>query len=142
MHHILYLSKVIAPLEEAELVRLLEEARANNKRRNITGILVYSDRQFMQLIEGEEADLASLYAKLAQDPRHTGVIKLADKPIVTRSFSEWSMAFRFVSPAEFTALAGYLPLAQVNFHAKSLSLSATDTSLLQMAKDFVCAPTA
>lgn len=140
MHHILYLSKVSTPLQEAELVRLLEQARANNKRRNITGILVYSDRQFMQLLEGEEADVASLYAKLSQDPRHAGLIKLADKPIGARSFAEWSMAFRLVSPAEFSALAGYLPLAQVHFHATSFS--ATDASLLQMAKEFVCAPAA
>jgi len=140
MHHIIYLSKVNTPLQEEELVRLLEQARANNKRRNITGILVYSDRQFMQLLEGEEADVARLYAKLSQDPRHTGLIKLADKPIGARSFSEWSMAFQLVLPPAFTDLTGYLPLAQVNFHATSFS--ATDTSLLQMAKDFVCAPAA
>lgn len=140
MHHIIYLSKVSAPLPEEELVRLLEQARANNNRRNITGILVYSDRQFLQLLEGDEADLASLYAKLSQDPRHTGVIKLADKPIGARSFSDWSMAFQVVSPAEFSALAGYVPLAQVNFHAQSFS--ATDTALLQMAQEFVCAPAA
>ena len=140
MHHIIYLSKVITPLQEEELVSLLEQARANNKRRNITGILVYSDRQFMQLLEGEEADVARLYAKLSQDPRHMGLIKLADKAIGARSFSDWSMAFRLGSLAEFSALTGYVPLDQVNFHAQSFS--ATDTALLQMAKEFVCAPTA
>ena len=140
MHHIIYLSTVRAPLKQEELVSLLEEARAKNKRRDITGILVYSDRQFMQLIEGEEADVTRLYTSLCQDPRHTGVIKLADKPIVARSFSDWNMAFQVVSLTDFPALVGYLPLAQVNFRASSLS--ATDTSLLQMARDFVCATAA
>jgi hypothetical protein len=98
MHHIIYLSQVSASLSEDELRRLLEECRANNKWRNITGILLYSDRQFMQLLEGEEADVAQLYAKVTQDRRHTGVIKLADKPITHRSFAEWSMAFETVSP--------------------------------------------
>jgi hypothetical protein len=138
MHHIIYLSQVSASLSEDALKRILEESRANNKWRNITGILLYSDRQFMQLLEGEEADVARLYAKLAQDPRHIGLIKLADKPIAHRSFSEWSMAFETVSPEKLAHLSGYLGLAQVQFDTASLGV--TDSSLLQMAKDFVCAP--
>ena len=138
MHHILYLSQVCTPLREDDLKRLLEKSRANNQRRNITGILLYCDRQFMQLLEGEEVDVAQLYTQLAQDPRHTGLIKLADKPIAHRSFAEWSMAFTAVSPEQFTHLSGYLGLAQVQFPTASLSL--TDSALLQMAKEFVCAP--
>ena len=137
MHHIIYLSKVSAPLSEATLVNLLQEARANNQQRAITGILLYGDRQFLQLIEGEQAEVTRLYAKLTQDPRHSGVIKLADKPITHRSFAEWSMAFHPVSAEQLAQLTGYLSLEQVSFAATSLS--ATDTALLHMAQEFVCA---
>jgi len=138
MHHILYLSQVSTALSEDELKRLLETSRVRNQGRNITGLLLYSDRQFMQLLEGEEADVAQLYSTLAQDPRHTGLIKLADKPIPHRSCAEWSMAFAAVSPERFALLSGYLSLAQVQFTAASFSVA--DSALLQMAKAFVCAP--
>ena len=138
MHHILYLSQVSASLSEDELQSLLEKSRVNNQERNITGILLYCARQFMQLLEGEEADVARLYSKLAQDPRHTGLIKLADKPVTHRSFAEWSMAFETVSEEKFTSLSGYLPVAQVDF--TTASFSGSDSALLQMAKAFVCAP--
>jgi hypothetical protein len=137
MHHIIYLSKVSAPLSEGTLVSLLKQARTNNQQRKITGFLLYSDRQFLQLIEGEQAEVTKLYAKLTQDPRHSGVIKLADKPITHRSFAEWSMAFHTVSPDQMAQLTGYLSLGQVSFAATSLS--ATDTALLHMAREFVCA---
>lgn len=138
MHHILYLSQLSASLSEDELARLLEQSRIRNQGRNITGILVYCGRQFMQLLEGEEAEVAQLYATLAQDPRHTGLIKLADKPIPHRSFAAWSMAFAAVSPDRFASLHGYLGLAQVQFPTDVGSV--TDRLLLQMAKEFVCAP--
>jgi hypothetical protein len=138
MHHILYLSQVRAALSENDLRALLVTSRAKNEARNITGILVYCERQFMQLLEGEEANVAQLYATLAQDPRHTGLIKLADKPITQRSFAGWSMAFAAVSPEHFTALRGYLTLAQVQFPTATLSV--TDSALLHMAQAFVCGP--
>jgi hypothetical protein len=140
MHHIIYLSQVSAPLSEDALSRLLEKSRVNNQGRNITGLLLYSERQFMQLLEGEEADVVQLYMDLAQDSRHTGLIKLADKPIMHRSFSEWSMAFEAVSPEKFAQISGYLSLAQVEFATPSFSL--TDRALLQRAKAFVCATAA
>jgi len=138
MHHILYLSQVRTPLSEDDLTSLLETSRVRNRGRNITGLLLYSERQFMQLLEGEEGDVARLYATLAQDPRHTGLVKLADKPIPHRSYTEWSMAFAAVSPERFAHLSGYLGLAQVQF--TSATFSVADSALLQLAKEFVCAP--
>jgi hypothetical protein len=136
MHHIIYLSQVSTSLSEDELRSLLEKSRANNKWRNITGLLLYSERQFMQVLEGEEADVRRLYTDLAQDPRHTGLIKLADKAITQRSFSEWSMAFEAITPEKFIQVGGYLGLAQVTFSTPLFS--ATDSALLQRAKEFVC----
>lgn len=138
MHHIIYLSRATRPLRDEELATLLTQAREANARQNITGALVYGDGQFMQLIEGDEATLAMLYAKLLQDERHGQVFKFADKPIAQRSFADWSMAFRPVSAEEFTKLVGYLAPEELNLQAPGLS--ATDGMLLQMMKSFVLQP--
>lgn len=140
MHHIIYLSQATRPLSDEELVQLLAQARHDNAQQGITGALVYGAGQFMQIIEGEEAQLAMLYAKLLQDGRHGQVFKFADKPIAQRSFAEWSMAFRPLSPEQFAELAGYLTPEQLNLQAPGLS--ATDGMLLQMMKAFVLQPRA
>jgi hypothetical protein len=138
MHHIIYLSRATRPMSDEELATLLTQAREANARQNITGALVYGDGQFMQIIEGEEADLAMLYARLLQDGRHGQVFKFADKPILQRSFADWSMAFRPVSAEQFQALQGYVAPEQLDLSAPSLS--ATDDMLLQMMKSFVLQP--
>lgn len=135
MHHIIYMSRGVAPLSEDELRTLLLQARQDNERHQITGALVYGDGQFMQIIEGEEKDLALLYAKLLNDPRHTNVVKLADKYIATRSFQDWSMAFQTVSEEGFAELAGYQ--APEKLHLQVPGMSAADALLLEMMKRFV-----
>ncbi|UOQ68573.1 BLUF domain-containing protein [Hymenobacter volaticus] len=98
MHHIIYMSRGVRPMSETDLRTLLQQARSENERQGITGALVYGDGQFMQIIEGEESVLATLYAKLLQDSRHVNVVKLADKQVLRRSFEDWSMGFQVVSP--------------------------------------------
>ncbi len=138
MHHIIYLSRASRSMSDEELTTLLTQAREANAKQDITGALVYGDGQFMQIIEGDEAALAMLYAKLLQDVRHGQVFKFADKPIAQRSFTGWSMAFRPVSTEQFAQLAGYLTPEELNLQAPGLS--ATDDMLLQMMKSFVLQP--
>jgi len=138
MHHIIYMSRGVHPMTDHELQRLLQQDRTENERQSITGALVYGDGQFMQIIEGEESVLASLYAKLLNDPRHMNVVKLADKQILQRSFQEWSMGFQTVSGEEFSQLAGYVEPHKMDLQAPGLS--AADSLLLQMMKTFVLTP--
>ena len=138
MHHIIYLSRATRSMSDDELASLLTQAREANATKNITGALVYGDGQFMQIIEGDEATLAMLYAKLLQDERHGQVFKFADKPIAQRSFADWSMAYRPVSTEQFTQLAGYMAPEELSLQAPGLS--ATDEMLLQMMKSFVLQP--
>jgi hypothetical protein len=107
------MSKASWPMTDAELEALLLQAQQGNERRGITGALVYGDGQFMQIMEGEQATLETLYAHLSQDRRHTGLFKLADRPIQERRFADWSMAFQVVEPAVFNQLAGYVEPARL-----------------------------
>jgi hypothetical protein len=93
MHHLVYASssKNLMPLEE--LNSILEKARVSNSANNITGLLLYNDGNFLQVLEGEKGLIHSCYNKISKDPRHRGIITLLDEPISYRSFEEWSMAF-------------------------------------------------
>jgi hypothetical protein len=107
LHHLIYQSTATWPMADADLATLLAQARAHNAAQGITGVLLYHDGQFVQVMEGEEAIVRPLYARICHDPRHRAVVRLADRALAQRSFGEWSMAFRPVQAAEFAALAGF-----------------------------------
>jgi Sensors of blue-light using FAD len=133
MHHIIYLSTAAQPMTDEGLALLLAQCRRNNERLNITGALIYGDGQFMQIMEGEQSVVRDLYQRLESDPRHTGLMKLADKDIPHRSFGTWRMAFEQVGPEVLSALAGYTTPAEM---VRTLpgSQSAADALLFSMLK--------
>lgn len=95
-YHVLYRSRATSAPTEAELQALLEWSRTYNAQQQLTGLLLYSDGQFVQLLEGPEAAVRALYARIQQDLRHTQVVTLSEGPGPHRWFSEWSMAFGYV----------------------------------------------
>lgn len=135
MHHIIYLSQATTAMTEDELAALLAQARQANEQRGVTGLLVYGDRQFLQVMEGEAEVLMPLYEHIAKDRRHTGLIKMADKPVAQRSFADWSMAFRAVPAEQFASLAGYVSPEALRVQLPGLS--GADALLLEMARRFV-----
>jgi hypothetical protein len=138
MYHLVYISQAKENMTLTTLVVLLMQARALNERHQVTGALVYGDGQFMQVMEGEEAVVKDLYARVAQDARHYNVRTLAEGTLATRSFAQWSMAFGEVPAAEFEVLrrvAEYQTPAQM---AGQLAANgATDEMLLAKMKDLV-----
>ncbi|QNH61931.1 BLUF domain-containing protein [Hymenobacter sediminicola] len=135
MHHLIYSSTSAVPFSEEQLHTLLSQARANNEQQGLTGILLYHAGQFMQLLEGPPAAVHALYNHIAQDPRHTGIIKLADKPVENRSFPDWSMAFRVVNDEQFNLLLGYQSPETTNIAPSGLS--AADSLLLGIMHAFM-----
>lgn len=80
-----------------ELIALLQQARESNSKRGITGMLLYMEGCFFQVLEGERDTVESLYLKITKDPRHHHVMKLLEEPIITRGFDVWSMGYRHVT---------------------------------------------
>ena len=106
MIRIIYISSAVAPLSDSELDALLEASRRNNQKRGVTGLLLYRDGDFMQILEGEEAPVREIYARILADPRHSRVIQLDDSPIASRGFGEWSMGFQRIRASD--APAGFV----------------------------------
>jgi hypothetical protein len=107
LHQIIYTSHSNGILIGEQLVELLLQARVKNARLGITGLLLHADGSFMQTIEGEDEALHRLYAAIAQDARHSGAIIMSDDPITQRSFNDWSMAFREITPEEADRIPGF-----------------------------------
>lgn len=91
MYELLYTSISPEGLPKESLLEIQIEAQRNNASNNISGMLVYYDREIMQIIEGEQETIESLYEKIRNDPRHMLVEVLYAGRITQRSFKKWSM---------------------------------------------------
>lgn len=93
LNQLVYASAAANPFSQAELRGLLSKARARNSTVGITGLLLYHNQSFFQILEGEEEDTDSIFARIGRDPRHNRILLLSKKNIEERNFGDWSMGF-------------------------------------------------
>ena len=87
-----YLYISTAPtLPREEVDAILDISARNNPARGITGLLLFNGRNFLQLLEGEEDEVASLMESITGDPRHSGVSVLDHRAINERTCPAWAM---------------------------------------------------
>lgn len=134
MHQLIYMSYAVRPLSMAQLCQLLASARRRNAELALTGILLYGNERFVQVLEGPEIAVRTLYERIKRDARHRQVTAYADRPITKRTFTQWAMAFQANSPEQAAALAGYLGAAEVAVDV--LRILSIDTKLLDVLRDF------
>lgn len=70
MFFLVYVSSAVRPFSRSDLEDLPATSRDNNAELGITGMLLYRDDNFMQILEGEEGPVRALYDKIGNDPRH------------------------------------------------------------------------
>ena len=107
LFQIVYVSAAAVPFSSKDLVTLLERSRAKNTENAITGLLFFHDGNFMQVLEGPEANVRQAYQRISQDPRHRGCIVLIQQPVPERTFGDWAMGFRDSRSAEVRLPEGY-----------------------------------
>ena len=76
MFHIAYVSSAATEFTKPQLRAILERSRERNLRLGITGLLLYRNGNFMQVMEGDEATVRELYRLVCNDPRHNGIFTL------------------------------------------------------------------
>jgi len=89
--HLSYCSQAQSLIGQAELDRILESSRRNNRRDAITGLLTYSGEVFVQFLEGPPEALKRLMDRLQRDPGHRDIIILSQGSDHERIFPGWDM---------------------------------------------------
>ena len=88
-----YMSEAVSDFSFLGLMRLLASARAFNKKHGVTGILLYDNQQFGQIIEGERADVMKAWKRIQEDKRHHRIELLEIREIAERSYPNWLLRF-------------------------------------------------
>src|SRR5690242_7063732 len=104
---IIYASAASPAFDPADLGPILPKARDRNAEGSVTGVLLYTAGSFFQVLEGPDASLPQLFARISADPRHREVTKIIQEPIVQRDFGDWKMGYGEIAPADFEAIDGF-----------------------------------
>ena len=88
---LLYASRAVGDSQAAVIHDIMQQSHAHNPHNGITGVLCFSDKVYMQVLEGGRAAINALYAKILRDSRHTDVVLLHYEEIAEREFAGWSM---------------------------------------------------
>jgi hypothetical protein len=88
---LIYASRAAGAVNAEVLMPIMKASRAKNAAAGITGVLVYSDGVFLQLLEGGRNAVSALYNRIACDTRHRDVVLLAYDEVDERRFAGWSM---------------------------------------------------
>jgi len=96
LSQLVYVSKRSPQCTEKDIENILEVSIRNNQKNEVTGVLLYSQSQFLQCIEGDFRVLSSLYDKIKRDSRHKEAVMIALNPVRERSFPSWQMAGKSV----------------------------------------------
>jgi len=108
MKYLIYLSTAVYLMTDTKLLELLNIAREKNKKHNVTGVLLYSEGTFLQVLEGMPEDVDLIFKGIEYDRRHKNIIKLIDESLAKRNFPNWLMGFSTVDPALDNDVLGYI----------------------------------
>jgi hypothetical protein len=88
---LLYASRAASTVDADALAVIFKQAKANNPKLGVTGVLCFAGGVFMQVLEGGREAVNQLYHRIARDPRHADLALLSYEEISERSFACWSM---------------------------------------------------
>ena len=90
---LIYASTATEGVGLTEFRGILQQSQVNNHKRDLTGVLAFNSRIFLQGLEGSREQVNELYSRLLRDKRHHTVAMLEYAEIDEREWAQWSMGF-------------------------------------------------
>lgn len=73
---------------------ILNSSKKFNEANGITGVLIYKGGVFLQLLEGDESKVRTLFDKISSDQRHEDLEVVYQGKIDKKIFAHWTMAYK------------------------------------------------
>lgn len=105
-YQLVYSSSPAKKMMQSHLYIILRNARLKNKRSNITGLLVFTDGIFLQVLEGEENIVKTIFETIQSDTRHQDITILFEGYVGDRAFPNWEMAYSSPSARDMANWSG------------------------------------
>lgn len=119
---LIYVSTASELLPDRSLDEILESSVRHNIVQDVTGMLLYSEGSFMQVLEGEESAVEETYSRICNDHRNFDLIVLSREAITKREFSQWSMGYRRLTNEDVHKNPAFAPFFNHGFNATQLGI--------------------
>jgi hypothetical protein len=140
LHNLFYCSLAKEDISKDDILNILKCSRDNNKKIEVTGILLYwkKTNQFLQLLEGEKNVISNLYDKICKDNRHSLSKIIYQEDIIERGFMSWNMAFKNIDEIDTSGIDGFSEFLKLGFTNERTKVSPSKAiHLIQSFKRFL-----
>jgi Sensors of blue-light using FAD len=122
MFHVVCASTASHLLTKAELQAMLEKTCETNAKVGITGMLLYKDGSFLQVLEGDQEAVMKLASRIKEHHGHKNFQMLLRGTSEHRLFPDWSVGFRNLTDNSLKCTPGFsdflnTPFTGVEFSA-------------------------
>lgn len=132
LYHLGYVSTQTSKLTAEDLLDLLRVARARNRARHISGLLLHREDSFFQVLEGDAESVRQVFESIRQDRRHHRVEVLFEGEIEEREFPDWQMGFLELDGVDVGSLPGFSDFLRSGSDSRGLFERMTETKRLMM----------
>jgi len=128
---ICYISDSINEETIESLDTIFNKTIENNIKKGITGILIYNDRNFFQILEGSPEAVDDLFKRISRDTRHKNIFNIINIDIEQRIFEGYSFGF--------TTINNYTELKKLNEYLKWLKKAehVLTTNIIVLVESFI-----
>ncbi|NCD70801.1 BLUF domain-containing protein [Mucilaginibacter agri] len=117
MKYLIYMSSAVKPMSDDQLLDILTVSRERNAVKNITGMLLYGEGAFVQVLEGEADAVEEIYESIKADLRHKRLIEVSKGDLRIRNFPDWWMGFRTINNDVVSQFKGFINVKKDGFQA-------------------------
>lgn len=138
---LVYVSTAVDSVDLNEFKKILGNAQQNNQRRDLTGMLAFNSKVFLQGLEGSREAINDLYAKLMRDPRHGNIMMLKYDSVPERYWSNWSMGFAAPNAdnralfLRYSSQSVFNPYGMTGENAEKMLMELSSTTVALEGKD-------
>ena len=125
IHRLIYVSAAREEMPPEGLESILAAARRNNAPAGVTGLLLFHDNSFFQVLEGPKEAVVAIFAAIERDQRHSRVIVLQTKSADGRAFPNWSMGYMKADTLRSDQKAHLIDLAKLVGRDEPAALSSS-----------------
>lgn len=118
LYRLIYISSGYTKFAMDELRAIIDVSVKNNAAVDVTGMLLYLDGNFLQLLEGKPDDVEAVYDRILRDSRHSGAMVLSRADVAERLFPDWAMGLKNIDPEKDTDIADLFELDRDTILAK------------------------
>ncbi|HWZ24020.1 MAG TPA: BLUF domain-containing protein [Verrucomicrobiae bacterium] len=133
MFHVVCGSTSSHLLTKAELQTMLEETRETNAQVGVTGLLLYKDGTFLQVLEGDQETVMKLVSSIKEHYRHKDFQILLRGTSEHRLFTNWSVGFRDLTDSSPKRIPGFSDFLNTPFTGVEFSDSPADCMRLLLS---------